>query len=147
MQGYVYDAKVRLAELARVGLARRARSPDRLEAEAAELRRRFDEQFWVEERGGYYALALDADKRPVDSLCSNMGHLLWSGIVPPERVDAIAARLMGEELWSGWGIRTMSTADARLQPAQLPQRHRLAARHLARRLGPRRGRARAVTST
>ena len=66
-------------------MERRARSRARLEAEAAELQRRFDEAYWVEERGGFYALALDGDKRPVDSLCSNIGHLLWSGIVPTER--------------------------------------------------------------
>ena len=115
VQGYVYDAKLRLAELARavwddVPLA------ERLEAEADALRIRFDDRYWIEERGGYYALALDAEKRPVDSLCSNLGHLLWSGIVPPERVETIANRLVGEELWSGWGIRTMSTADAAYNP-------------------------------
>ncbi len=140
VQGYVYDAKLRLAELARavwddVPLA------ERLEAEAAALRIRFDDRYWVDERGGYYALALDGEKRPVDSLCSNLGHLLWSGIVPPERVETIANRLLGDELWSGWGIRTMSTARCRVQPAQLPQRHGLAARHLARRLGSRPRRA------
>ena len=82
VQGYVYDAKLRMAELARaVWGDERARRTAR--AEAAELRRRFDEAFWVDERGGYYALALDGDKRRVDSLCSNIGHLLWSGIVPP----------------------------------------------------------------
>ena len=90
MQGYVYDAKVRLAELAREVWGDTALA-DRLEAEAAALRQRFDEQFWVEAREGYYALALDCEKRPVDSLCSNLGHLLWSGIVPPERAEAIAA--------------------------------------------------------
>ena len=63
------------------------------------------------------------------------------GIVPPERVDAIVDRLMGEELWSGWGVRTMSAADAGVQPAQLPQRHGLAARQLPDRLGARAGRA------
>ena len=115
MQGYVYDAKLRMAELARAVWADEALAV-RLEAEAAELRRRFDEQFWVEERGGYYALALDGDKRRVDSLCSNIGHLLWSGIVPPERVEAIASQLMGDELWSGRGIRTMSTGDAAYNP-------------------------------
>ena len=115
MQGYVYDAKLRMAELARA-VWRDDSLAARLEAEAAELQRRFDEQFWVEERGGYYALALDGDKQRVDSLCSNIGHLLWSGIVPPERVDAIARRLMGDELWSGWGIRTMSTGDAAYNP-------------------------------
>jgi glycogen debranching enzyme len=115
VQGYVYDAKVRMAELARAVWADEALAA-RLEGEAAELRRRFDEQFWVEERGGYYALALDGDKRRVDSLCSNIGHLLWSGIVPPERVEAIARQLMGDELWSGRGIRTMSTGDAAYNP-------------------------------
>jgi len=115
VQGYVYDAKRRLAELAREvwrdpGLA------ERLEREAADLRARFDAAFWVEERGGFYALALDGDKRRVDSLCSNVGHLLWSGIVPPERVGAVADRLMGDALWSGWGVRTMSTDDAAYNP-------------------------------
>lgn len=117
VQGYVYDAKLRTAELARE-VWRDRELADRLEREAAELARRFDEAFWVEKRGGYYALALDADKRPVDSLCSNMGHLLWSGIVPPERVDPVVDQLMGEELWSGWGVRTMSTADAGYNPLE-----------------------------
>ncbi|MBA2460459.1 MAG: amylo-alpha-1,6-glucosidase [Actinobacteria bacterium] len=114
VQGYVYDAKVRLAQLARE-VWRDVELAERLEREAAELRARFDSAFWVEERG-YYALALDADKRPVDSLCSNIGHLLWSGIVPPERVGAVADSLMGDALWSGWGIRTMSTDDVAYNP-------------------------------
>ena len=115
VQGYVYDAKVRLAELARAVWDDEPLA-QRLEDEAAALRIRFDERYWVEERGGYYALALDGDKRPVDSLCSNLGHLLWSGIVAPERVETIANRLLGDELWSGWGFRTMSTADAAYNP-------------------------------
>jgi glycogen debranching enzyme len=115
VQGYVYDAKLRLAELAR-GAWGDDLLAARLEREAEELQRRFDECFWVDERGGYYALALDADKRHVDSLCSNVGHLLWSGIVPPHRVDAVVGRLLGDELWSGWGIRTMSTGDAAYNP-------------------------------
>jgi glycogen debranching enzyme len=115
VQGYVFDAKVRLAELAREVWSDTALA-ERLEAEAAELRRRFNEQFWIEARGGYYALALDGEKRPVDSLCSNIGHLLWSGIVPADRADAVANHLMGDELWSGWGTRTMSTGDAAYNP-------------------------------
>jgi glycogen debranching enzyme len=115
VQGYVYDAKRRMAELAREVWRDRALAT-RLDAEADELQRRFDEAFWVEERGGYYALALDADKKKVDSLCSNIGHLLWSGIVPPERTDAIVDALMGDELWSGWGVRTMATGDAGYNP-------------------------------
>jgi glycogen debranching enzyme len=115
VQGYVFDAKRRCAELARA-VWRERELADRLDAEAAELRRRFDEAFWCEERGGFYALALDGHKQKLDSLTSNIGHLLWSGIVPPERVDAIVDQLMGEELWSGWGVRTMSSGDAAFSP-------------------------------
>jgi glycogen debranching enzyme len=104
-----------VAELARE-VWRERELAERLEREAEELRRRFDEAFWIDERGGFYALALDSEKRRVDSLCSNIGHLLWSGIVPAERVDAVADRLMGGELWSGWGVRTMSAGDAGYNP-------------------------------
>jgi glycogen debranching enzyme len=110
VQGYVHDAKHRLAELAREAWDDSALAA-RLEREAEELRRRFDAAFWVEE-AGFYALALDGDKRQVDSLCSNVGQLLWSGIVPSERLDAVVAALFGDELWSGWGIRTMSRRAA-----------------------------------
>ncbi|MBA2475763.1 MAG: amylo-alpha-1,6-glucosidase [Actinobacteria bacterium] len=115
VQGYVYDAKRRMAELAREVWRDRSLA-ERLEREADALRARFDEAFWIEERGGYYALALDGDKRRVDSLCSNIGHLLWSGIVLPERVDQVVDALMGDALWSGWGVRTMSTLDAGYNP-------------------------------
>jgi glycogen debranching enzyme len=115
VQGYVYDAKLRLAELARE-VWRERELAERLEREATELQRRFDSAFWCEARGGYYALALDGDKRRVDSLTSNVGHLLWSGIVPSERVDAVVDQLMGEELWSGWGVRTMSAGDGGFNP-------------------------------
>jgi glycogen debranching enzyme len=115
VQGYVYDAKRRAAELARE-VWRERELAERLERDAEELRARFDEAFWCEERGGFYALALDGDKKRVDSLTSNTGHLLWSGIVPDERVDAVVDHLMGEELWSGWGVRTMSSADAGFNP-------------------------------
>ena len=115
VQGYVYDAKVRLAEVAREAWVDESLA-GRLEAEAVELAARFDEAFWVPERGGYYALALDCDKQRVDALCSNVGHLLWSGIVPSERVDAIVDALTRHELWSGWGLRTMSKSDAAYSP-------------------------------
>ena len=115
VHGYVYDAKQRMAEVAREVWGD-AELADRLEAEAAELQKRFDEAFWCEARGGYYALALDGHKARVDSLTSNIGHLLWSGIVPPARADAIVDQLMGDELWSGWGVRTMSTGDGAFNP-------------------------------
>jgi len=115
VQGYVYDAKRGLAEIAREvwrdhGLA------ERLDREADELRACFDEAFWVSERGGFYALALDGKKQPVDARCSNMGHLLWSGITLPERVRPTVDQLLSEDLWSGWGIRTMSSDEAAYNP-------------------------------
>jgi glycogen debranching enzyme len=115
VQGYVYDAKRRVAELARE-VWRDRELGERLDREAHELRERFNDAFWIEERNGYYALALDGQHNRVDSLCSNIGHLLWSGIVPPERVDAVVDQLMGDALWSGWGVRTMSTADRAYNP-------------------------------
>jgi glycogen debranching enzyme len=115
VQGYVYDAKLRTAELAREVWRDRPLA-ERLEREAEELKRTFNERFWTDARGGSYVLALDGEKRQVDSLCSNIGHLLWSGIVPKERVDAVVDQLMGQELWSGWGVRTMSSGDAGYNP-------------------------------
>jgi glycogen debranching enzyme len=114
IQGYVYDAKVRCARLARevwddVELA------ERLERDAAELRRRFNEDFWLEERG-FYALALDGDKRQVDSLTSNIGHLLWSGIADEDKAASCVRHLLGEELFSGWGVRTMGSAEGGYNP-------------------------------
>jgi glycogen debranching enzyme len=114
VQGYVYDAKLRLAEIARE-LWRDDALAEKLESDAAELRRRFDEAFWLEERG-FYALGLDHEKRPIDSLTSNVGHLLWSGIVPDERRGAVAGLLMADALWSGWGVRTMAVGEGAYNP-------------------------------
>ena len=114
VQGYVYDAKLRTAEIARE-VWRDEALAGKLESDAAELQRRFDEAFWVEDRG-FYALGLDSDKRPIDSLTSNVGHLLWSGIVPAERRDAIAGMLTGGDLWSGWGVRTMGAGEGAYNP-------------------------------
>jgi glycogen debranching enzyme len=114
VQGYVYDAKRRMAELARE-VWREPQFAERLEREADDLRRRFDVAFWLPERG-CFALALDGDKERVDSATSNIGHLLWSGIVLPERVDHVLDCLFGDDLWSGWGVRTMSAADVAYNP-------------------------------
>jgi glycogen debranching enzyme len=110
IQGYTYDAKLRLAELAEGPLADRSLAA-RLRADAARLYERFNRDFWLDERGGFYAVGLDGDKTPIDSKTSNMGHLLWSGIVPPERAEAVVRQLMHEEMFSGWGIRTLSRED------------------------------------
>ena len=115
VQGYVYAAKRGLAELARE-VWREPGLAERLDREADDLRTRFDEAFWLDERGGFYALALDGKKQPLDTKSSNMGHLLWSGIVLPERVAQTVDQLMSEELWTGWGIRTMASDAAAFNP-------------------------------
>ena len=114
VQGYVYDAKLRMAELARE-VWRDDALASRLEGDAAELRGRFDDVFWLEDRGSY-ALGLDREKRPIDSLTSNVGHLLWSGIVPDERQATLGELLMGDDLWSGWGVRTMAVGEGAYNP-------------------------------
>jgi glycogen debranching enzyme len=115
LQGYTYDAKLRLAELADGPLADQALAA-RLRSEAMLLSERFNEDFWIDERGGYYAVGLDGDKHQIDSMTSNMGHLLWSGIVPPERAPILAQHLMSDAMFSGWGIRTLSTDDDGYNP-------------------------------
>ena len=116
VQGYVYDAKLRCAELARE-VWRERELAERLTREAAELKEKFNDLFWCERDGRWiYALALDGEKQPVNSLCSNIGHLLWSGIVSEDRAAAVVDCLMGEELWSGWGVRTMATGDGGYNP-------------------------------
>ena len=114
LQGYAYDAKVRGARLARL-VWRDHAFADRLEKEAAELKRRFNRDFWVAE-GEYFAVALDADGRQVDSLTSNNGHLLWSGIVDKSKARRVVEHLMGERLFSGWGVRTMAEGEGRFNP-------------------------------
>jgi len=115
IQGYVYDAKLRVAELART-LRGDVDLAQRLEREADELYARFNDDFWCDDRGGYYVAGLDGDKRPIDSLTSNIGHLLWSGIVPKQRAEFVAGQLMSDALFSGWGVRTLSTDDRGYNP-------------------------------
>ncbi len=113
VQGYVYLAKTRMAEVfSALGDHERA---IRLREEALVLRRRFDEAFWLEDEG-FFAMALDGDKRPVRTVTSNPGHGLYCGIVEPERAEAVARRLFQPDLFSGWGIRTMSRSAAAYNP-------------------------------
>jgi glycogen debranching enzyme len=114
LQGYAYDAKVRGARLARL-VWKDSELADRLEREAADLKRRFNRDFWVED-GEYFALALDAKGKQVDSLTSNNGHLLWSGIVDKSKAKAVARHLIGPRLFSGWGVRTLADGEGRYNP-------------------------------
>ncbi|WP_346534474.1 glycogen debranching N-terminal domain-containing protein [Micromonospora sp. DPT] len=114
LQGYAYDAKIRGARLARQ-FWNDPDYADRLEREAAELKQRFNRDFWVD-GGEYYALALDGDGHQVDALSSNIGHLLWSGIVEESRAAKIAAHLLGPRLFSGWGVRTLAEGQGRYNP-------------------------------
>src|SRR5260370_4095981 len=124
VQGYLYRAFS--------GLARRR--PD-LRVEAAGLRRRFNRDFWMP-REGFVAQALDGRKRRVEAITSNPGHCLWSRILPPARARAVAKRLVSPDLFSGWGIRTLSQRAINYHPRSYhngsvwPHDHALAAARL-----------------
>jgi glycogen debranching enzyme len=113
LQGYVYDAWLRMAEIYdEIGRHDRARH---LREKANKLFVQFNEAFW-NEKTGYYAYTLDGEKKPVYSVASNPGHCLWSGIVPKERAGRVVARLRQPDMWSGWGIRTLSALHKSFNP-------------------------------
>jgi glycogen debranching enzyme len=113
VQGYVYRAKRTAARLAQ-DLGERELA-ERLEREAADLRVRFNRDFWLDKQG-VYALALDGDKRPVETITSNPGHCLWSQIVDEDRAPRMVRRLLSPALSSGWGIRTLATKQSPYDP-------------------------------
>jgi glycogen debranching enzyme len=113
VQGYVYSAY-----LARAHFAREAGDDalcERWAQRAADLRAAFNERFWLPDRG-WYAVGLDRDKRPIDALASNMGHCLWTGIVDEDKAEAVAAHLLGPDLFSGWGVRTLAQSMGAYNP-------------------------------
>jgi glycogen debranching enzyme len=113
VQGYVYAAY-----LARAFFAHEQGdlpTAERLRTKAADLRARFNRDFWIDD-GGYVALALDGDKNQVDALASNMGHCLWSGILDEDKAAKVADHLMAEEMFSGWGVRTLATSMGAYNP-------------------------------
>ena len=113
LQGYVYDAWIRMAEVFdALGKSDRAQA---FRAKASTLFDRFNKAFWDDELG-YYAYALDGDKKKVLTVASNAGHCLWSGIVPPERAKKVVERLMAPDMWTGWGIRTLSANNPAFNP-------------------------------
>lgn len=113
LQGYVYDAKLRMADVYEV--LEREGEAERLRSEATALYERFNEAFWWESEGTYY-LGLDGAKRPIEAVASNAGHCLANGIVPPERAARVVERLMADDMWSGWGVRTLSSDHVAYNP-------------------------------
>ncbi len=114
LQGYAYDAKMRAARLART-VWKDPAFAETLEKQAADLKRRFNRDFWVAD-DEYFALALDENGEQVDALASNNGHLLWSGIVDKSKAKAVVRHLMGPRLFSGWGVRTLASGQGRYNP-------------------------------
>ena len=113
LQGYVYDAWRRMAEIYDdLGDKQRASA---LRKKAGVLFEKLNDVFWDEE-SGFYAYALDGDKKKVLSVASNVEQCLWSGIIPPERAKTVVKRLMSKDMWSGWGIRTLSADHPSFNP-------------------------------
>ena len=114
LQGYVYDAKRRMAEIYdALGEPERAAT---LRAQADTLRERFNAVYWLEDEGTYAFALGGPEKRVVRSVASNAGHCLWSGIAPPERAARVVQRLMQPDMFSGWGIRTLSDRNPAFNP-------------------------------
>jgi glycogen debranching enzyme len=113
VQGYCYAAYLARAELAEA-LGDDATSR-RCQERAAALKHRFHEAYWLPEQG-FYAVALDGAKKPVDSITSNIGHCLWTGIVDDQVAGQVVERLMSEEMFTGFGIRTLSSEAAAFNP-------------------------------
>jgi glycogen debranching enzyme len=113
LQGYVFDAKLRMAELYDgLGATDRANA---LRHQATELRQRFNERFWLEDLD-CYAFGLDPDKRPIATVASNAGHCLWSGIATSDKAAKLVGRFLRPDMWSGWGLRTLSAENPAYNP-------------------------------
>lgn len=113
VQGYVFAAKIRMADLYRaLGDFGKA---EKLQLEAKRLKREFNRAFWLPKKQ-YFALALDGKKEKVDAIASNPGHCLWTRIVDDDKAPMVVRRLMSSEMFTGWGIRTLSSKMARYNP-------------------------------
>ncbi|MBD2364436.1 amylo-alpha-1,6-glucosidase [Anabaena minutissima FACHB-250] len=113
LQGYAFDAYMRMAEV--FAVLGESNYASELRTKAAKLQTKFEQQFWCEDLG-FYAFTLDPEKQPVRTIASNPGHCLWSGIVSRERAVRVVQRLMQPDMWSGWGIRTISTQNSAYNP-------------------------------
>ena len=113
LQGYVYDAKTRMVEVFQVlGDEARAKA---LQEQVETLKQQFNEAFWMEDEG-CFAYGLDPDKKQITSIASNAGQCLWSGIADQDKAERTARRLLQEDMWSGWGIRTLSSKNPAYDP-------------------------------
>jgi glycogen debranching enzyme len=113
LQGYVFDAWLRMAEVFMV-LGEPERAVE-LRRKAADLQRCFEAAFWCEDIG-CYAFGLDPRKQQIKTIASNAGHCLWSGIASPEHAACVVDRLLQPDMWSGWGIRTLSARNPAYNP-------------------------------
>src|SRR5579863_1484120 len=113
LQGYVYDAKTRMVEVFQaLGDEERATA---LQQQAETLKRNFNKKFWMEDEG-CFAYGLDPHKKQITSIASNAGQCLWSGIADQEKAERTAKRLLRKDMWSGWGIRTLSSKNPAYNP-------------------------------
>ncbi|MBI4301509.1 MAG: amylo-alpha-1,6-glucosidase [Chloroflexi bacterium] len=113
LQGYVFDAKMRMAEVFEaLGHAGKANA---LRQQAQDIQSHFDEAFWMKDEN-FIAYGLDSQKQQIKTIASNPGHCLWSGIVKPERAGKVVHRLLEGDMWSGWGIRTLSSKNPAFNP-------------------------------
>ena len=113
VQGYCYDARYRFARLLR-GLGDITEA-DRLRQQAADLAHRFERAFWMQDQD-YYAMSLDRNKQQQRVIASNAGQLLWSRIISRDRAEKVIAHLMRDDMYSGWGIRTLSSNEPMFNP-------------------------------
>jgi glycogen debranching enzyme len=113
LQGYTYDAWLRVADA--FDYFHEFERASGLRKKARELQQRFEDIFWCDDTR-FYAYALDGDKNQVKTIVSNPGHLLWSGIIKPERAALVVHRLLEPDMWSGWGIRTLSERNPAYNP-------------------------------
>jgi len=113
VQGYVYSAFLARSYFAsEVGDTTVA---ERWRAKATDLKRRFNEDFWLADRG-YFAMGIDAEKRPIDAMASNMGHCLWTGIVDEDKAEQVGKWLMADDMFTGWGVRTLASSMSGYNP-------------------------------
>jgi glycogen debranching enzyme len=113
VQGYAYDARYRMASLLR--MFGDHQTADRLKRQATDLAKKFEKAFWMQDEN-FYAMALDGKKQQLQAISSNAGHLLWSRIINRDRARIITERLMRDDVFSGWGLRTLANSERVFNP-------------------------------